>query len=126
MKSNLIFVITLILLTNVCDTAGQLFLKTSINKLNLDIHGIRKMLIFVGRLLLIPGVYAASIFSLLSLLIWLYALSKAELNLAFSVDSMHYIFIALASKIFLKEKVGLNRWIGTILIVTGITLVTLG
>jgi uncharacterized membrane protein len=62
----------------------------------------------------------------LSLLIWLYALSKAELNLAFSVDSMHYIFIALASKIFLKEKVGLNRWIGTILIVTGITLVTLG
>ena len=109
MKSNLIFVITLILLTNVCDTAGQLFLKTSINKLNFDIHGIRKMLIFVGRLLLIPGVYAASIFSLLSLLIWLYALSKAELNLAFSVDSMHYIFIALASKIFLKEKVELNR-----------------
>jgi uncharacterized membrane protein len=38
---------------------------------------------------------------------------------------MHYIFIALASKLILKEGVGFKRWIGTILIVVGIILVTI-
>jgi uncharacterized membrane protein len=38
---------------------------------------------------------------------------------------MHYIFIALASSLILKEKVEFKRWVGTILVVLGIILVTL-
>jgi drug/metabolite transporter (DMT)-like permease len=37
---------------------------------------------------------------------------------------MHYILIALTSRIFLKEKVGLWRWVGTFFIVIGIILLT--
>jgi uncharacterized membrane protein len=65
------------------------------------------------------------IFSTLSLCIWLVVLSRADLNFAFSVDSMHYIFIALTSRYILKERVGLKRWLGTILIVCGIIIVSL-
>jgi uncharacterized membrane protein len=39
---------------------------------------------------------------------------------------MHYIFIAFASWYILKEKVGIQRWWGTISIIIGIILVILG
>jgi uncharacterized membrane protein len=52
-------------------------------------------------------------------------LSKADLNFAFSADSMHYIFIALASRFVLKEKLSSKRWLGTFCIITGIVLVSL-
>ena len=55
----------------------------------------------------------------------LLVLSKADLNFAFSADSMHYIFIAFASHLVLKEKVGICRWFGTALIVGGIILISL-
>jgi uncharacterized membrane protein len=51
-------------------------------------------------------------------------LTKAELNFAFSVDSMHYVLIAIASRLVLKERVSSGRWIGIILIMFGIMLVS--
>jgi len=125
MKSSLILIIFLIVLTSICDTINQLFLKTSINSLNMRVNAIKKIFGFIIKLILIPRVWIGFIFSCLSLFIWLFVLSRADLNFAYSVDSMHYIFIAFASRLILKEKVGLARWMGTILIMTGITLVTL-
>ena len=125
MKINIIFILLLIVLTSLCDTASQLFLKSSINSLSLKIDGIKKALAFIFKLIRIPWVWWGFLFSTLSLLIWLFVLSKADLNFAFSLDSMHYIFIALASRLFLKEKVGIQRWLSTLLIVVGIILVTL-
>jgi drug/metabolite transporter (DMT)-like permease len=61
----------------------------------------------------------------ISLCIWLLVLSRADLNFAFSADSMHYIFIALASRFILKEKFSRLRWAGTALIITGIVCVSL-
>ncbi|MDP2941062.1 MAG: EamA family transporter, partial [Candidatus Omnitrophota bacterium] len=80
---------------------------------------------FILRLLRVRRVWLGSIFSLTSLCIWLYILSRADLNFAFSLGSMHYILIAFSSKIFLGEKVGLKRLSGTILIIIGIILVSL-
>jgi len=37
---------------------------------------------------------------------------------------MHYVFIAFSSMLILKEKVGKKRWLGTLLIVIGIVLVS--
>ncbi|MFH0790169.1 MAG: EamA family transporter [Candidatus Omnitrophota bacterium] len=125
MKESLFFIISLILLTSVCDTISQLFLKTTINRLDFNIDSFKKIMVFIGKLLLTPRIYIGFLFSCLSLSIWLYVLSKTDLNFAFTIDSMHYIFIALASSLILKEKVGYIRWIGTILIVAGIALVTL-
>lgn len=125
MQSGLTLIISLIVLASICDTITQLFLKFSINKLDFHINSIKTIIKFILQLIRIPRVWFAFLFSTLSLLIWLFVLSRADLNFAFSVDSMHYIFIALASKIFLKEKIGTNRWAGTILIVVGIVIVTL-
>jgi len=74
----------------------------------------------------IPRVWLGFCLSGISLFFWLIVLSKTDLSLAFSLDSMRYILIALASVIFLKEKVGIGRWLGIASVVFGIILVALG
>jgi drug/metabolite transporter (DMT)-like permease len=126
MKEGQFFILFLIVLTSLCDTFRELFLKSGVNSLDeFSPDNTKRMLIFIYKLIRTPRVWLSLLFGLLSLLIWLLALSKADLNFAFSVDSMHYIFIALASQVLLKEKVRLIRWTGTLFIVLGITLVTL-
>lgn len=121
-----IYIILLIVITSICDTISQLFLKNSINSLGaFSTRYLKNIINFIIKLIITPWVWVGLLFSTLSLIIWLFVLSKADLNFAFSVDSMHYIFIAIASRIVLKERVGLKRWIGTVFIVLGITLVAL-
>ena len=122
---NVFFILSLIVLTSLFDTINQLFLKTSINELNFNITSVKKIFYFIFKLIRIPKVWIGFIFSCLSLLVWLFVLSKADLNYAFSADSMHYIFIAFSSRIVLKERVGFKRWIGTVFIIAGIILITI-
>lgn len=125
MKINVFLFILLLVITSSCDTISQLLLKNAINSLGIDVSGLKKIFRFILRLVLIPWVWTGLIFSCISLFVWLFVLSKVDLNLAFSVDSMHYIFIAFASRSVLKERVGFKRWAGTIFIVLGIVLVSL-
>lgn len=126
MKAGLLPIIYLIILTSVCDTINQLFLKAAVNSVappaSKNIFAVTS---FIVRLILKPRVWLSGLFSLTSLFIWLFVLSKADLNFAFSVDSMHYVFIAMTSGLILKERVGFQRWLGTISIVIGIVLVSL-
>ncbi|MFA5144702.1 MAG: hypothetical protein WC723_01655 [Candidatus Omnitrophota bacterium] len=126
MNPDLIFILFLIALTGICDTINQLFLKSSIDSLKIPhTANIFKILQFIIKLIKIPQIWIGFLFTVVSLCIWLFVLSKSDLNFAFSADSMHYIFIALGSGIILKEKVGLMRWAGTICIIMGIILVSL-
>ena len=127
MNKSLFLVISLIVATSLCDTISQTFLKTAVNlQEGVSLKSVKKVILFIFRLAKIKWVWAGLFFSILSLCIWLVVLSKADLNYAFSVDSMHYIFIAFSSKLILKEKVGTLRILGTLFIVIGITLVSLG
>jgi uncharacterized membrane protein len=126
MKQQILLIIGLILLTDIFDTVSQLFLKSSINSLDLHVNSVRKALQFSWRLIRIPRVWIGFIFSTVSLGFWLFVLSKADLNFAFSLDSMRYILITLASGIFLKEKISSSRWLGIICVVFGIMLVAAG
>ena len=126
MRQGLFFILSLIALTSICDTINQLFLKSAINSLSLSSPiTVVKIIKFIIELIRVPRVWVSFLFSVLSLCIWLLVLSKVDLNFAFSLDSMTYIFVAIASKKILKEKVGFKRWSGTILIMLGIVLVSL-
>lgn len=126
MKPGLLLILSLIVLTSSFDTLSQLILKSTINRLKVSLSfNLLKIAQFVLRVIATPRVWLGFLFSTLSLCVWLLVLSRVELNFAFSVDSMHYIFIALAARFFLKEKVGLKRWVGTLFIVLGIALVSL-
>jgi drug/metabolite transporter (DMT)-like permease len=125
MKEGLLVVLSLIALTSLCDTINQLLLKSTIDSLHFTpTPNIIKILKFVLQLLIKPQLWLGFVFSVVSLCIWLVVLSRADLNFAFSADSMRYIFIALASRFVLKEKMGSWRWLGTGLIVVGIVFVS--
>jgi len=125
MKQGLVFFLSLIALTSVCDTINQLCLKSAINSLVSPRGNVKAVLKFIFQLLMVPRVWISFLFSTISLCIWLFVLSRTDLSFAFSADSMHYIFIAVVSKFILKEKVCLKRWFGIILIVLGIVMVSL-
>ena len=126
MKQNIIFIIFLIFLTDICDTVSQLLLKYSINSLDSHVNSIKKVIKLVVHLIKTPRVLIGFVFSTISLIMWLFILTKADLNFAFSIDSMRYILIALASVVFLKEKIKFIRWIGIFAVICGITLVAIG
>jgi drug/metabolite transporter (DMT)-like permease len=125
MNKGLLCIILLITAASLCDTVSQLIIKNIINSIKPSLRGIKNIALFILRIISTPVAWIGFSFSCLSLFIWLFVLSKADLNLAFSLDSMHYIFIALASGLILKEKVGSGRWLGTLLIVGGIVIVSL-
>lgn len=126
MREGLFVVLSLITLASLCDTINQLFLKSAIDSLQFSpTFNVIKISKFIFQLLIKPRLWLGFIFSMISLCIWLLVLSKADLNFAFSADSMHYIFIAIASRMILKEKFSSLRWLGTGLIVVGIFIVSL-
>ncbi|MDP2923600.1 MAG: EamA family transporter [Candidatus Omnitrophota bacterium] len=126
MKHNMFLILLLITITNVFDTLRELYLKTAINSLGgTSVNTVKTVIVFITKLLRIPGVWISFICAVSSLFFYLFVLSKVDLNFAFSLDSMHYIFVAFVSHFVLKEKVGSTRWIGTISIIIGIILVTL-
>ncbi len=126
MREGLFIILSLIALTSLCDTISQLFLKSTIDSLNfVPTFNIIKIFKFIFRVIIAPRIWLGFIFSVISLCVWLFVLSKADLNFAFSADSMHYIFIAIASRMILKEKFSSLRWVGTGLIVLGIFIVSL-
>lgn len=122
----IILIVALILLTDILDTIGQLILKSSINKI--EFHGLRakQVVQFITAILRNPRIWIGFILSGLSLIVWLYVLTKAELGFAFSLDSMRYILIAAASAVFLKEKITAGRWMGIVCVIIGIMLVAAG
>ena len=126
MKQTMFFIIFLIFLTDICDTISQLLLKSAINSLDLHINTVRKVIRLMIRLVVNTRVLVGFVFSALSLFIWLFVLTKSDLNFAFSMDSMRYILIALASVFVLKEKISIVRWLGIFAVVCGIAIVAIG
>jgi len=125
-SDGLFMILFLIFCSSICDTLNQFFLKSAINSLNVSLSArLVEVIRFVWALVLSPRVWLGFFFATVSLCLWLFVLSRVDLNFAFSLDSMHYILIAVVSRLFLNERVGAKRWFGTCLIIVGIILVSL-
>ncbi|NJM33205.1 MAG: EamA family transporter [Limnobacter sp.] len=57
-----------------------------------------------------------------SLLVWLMALSRTDVSLAYPMLSLGYVFNALAAQHFLGEAVSVQRWIAIGVILLGVAL----
>ena len=106
----------IILLTAVAafmGSIGQLYFKQGANNLQFDI----KLLLTNYHLIAGVAVYA------LSTVLYVFALSKGNLSILYPIIATSYIWTLIFSKVFLKEPVGLNSWLGVAFILVGVALI---
>ncbi len=60
----------------------------------------------------------------MSAVFWLVVLSRLELSLVYPMVSVAYILVALASWVLFKENVTLARWLGILVIIMGVFLIS--
>jgi multidrug transporter EmrE-like cation transporter len=61
-----------------------------------------------------------------SAVLWLFALSRADLSFAYPFAALGYVIIVIASILFLDEHVQPVTWVGVVLIISGIVLIAQG
>lgn len=111
----------LFILVNVLVVFGQVMMKYGMNKIgNFSSVPFGNFLvqIFTSPFIIIGiGFYA------ISTIVWLMILSRVSLSIAYPVLSLGYVFILLASALFLKETLNIYHVIGVISIIFGIYLI---
>ncbi|HWE38810.1 MAG TPA: EamA family transporter [Isosphaeraceae bacterium] len=73
-----------------------------------------------------PWIWAGAGLLLVHLILYMLALSKADLSFALPMTALSYPLSALLAQAFLAERVGPARWLGTALIAAGVAVVGLG
>ncbi len=71
-----------------------------------------------------PYVFLGVVFLGVFFYLYLASLSWADLSFVLPLTAMSFLFAALIAKFILKEDVSLYRWIGTIVIIIGIIIVS--
>ena len=111
-----IFAIIIIIIGTLIGTVGAIFLKKAAKGFSLSIKGIFK------NKYLIRGVFIYGFSSI----IFIPALKFGELSVLYPFVSLSYVWITLASKIFLREKINRYKYAGIVFIIIGVSLIGLG
>ena len=96
---------------------GQILLKLGANRINLD--GTISSLIDIW-LILGLGTYG------ISMLLWLITIKNVPLSLATPISGLTFVMIPILCAIFLDEKLTVQYFAGSLLIVLGISITTRG
>ncbi len=110
-------IFALIFLAVVLNAGAQLLLRLAMR------HGIPNLgspfatIVGVG---LRPGIIGGLICYALSLLAWIYVLSKAEVSFAYPFLGVGFVVVSVAACLFLGEEVTARKVLGTLIIATGV------
>lgn len=85
----------------------------------------RKLLGIARKLAKSPSIRLGFLFQACTFFLLLTMLSWANLSLIVPLASCGYVLNLLGAQFFLKEKVTIQRWLGTLLVGVGVTLVSL-
>ena len=119
MISNKRKTILLVLLMVFIITLAQTLMKKGIN--SLELSGLSDILTSYGltQILTQPYILIGIVLYGLSVVVWLGAISRTDISLAYPLLSLSYIFLTISAIIFLNEHVSFTRWMGVILIFIG-------
>jgi len=117
----------LLLLSVLFAGSGQVLFKKGMSRVQDisftgNIAGIIKM---VFSVVFSPLVFSGLILYGLSTLLWLFALSKTQLNYAYPFTALTFILVMLASYFIFSEAIPVNRLIGVGIIVIGVLVASL-
>jgi len=108
-----------VLISVIFNVSGQYSIKTGMNKFgNIELNN--SIISTLSQVILMPNIILGLIFYIISSISWFIALSKLELSTAYPLLSIGYVLLMFISYLFLNESLGINKIIGTLLIVGGI------
>lgn len=105
---------------------GQLLLKIGMLRVGRFSLNISTIVQQYTRILLNPLVVAGIVGFALSMLVWLYVLSRLELSVAYPFVALNYVLILFASHFLLKETITPLKIMGVAVIVIGVYLISRG
>lgn len=109
-------ILCIILFQVFINTGAQIFLKKGVNQVSFDQPFWDLIWAIATNLNIFLGVFIFVI----SLLIWLYLLSKCELSYLYPFGSISYILAAIGGWYFFGESVTILRLLGIIIIFIGV------
>lgn len=115
--------IFLILTAVAFSVAAQYFVKKGINQLT-DISHVAGIHMAYYRMSQSPYVLTGMIMYVVSVLCWLYALTRVDLSYATPFLALTYVLMVLVSWLLLGESINPVRWIGLLVIVVGVMIVS--
>ena len=121
-----IFDLLAILISVFLAVVGQLLLKMGMLRVGKFSFNISTLVHQYTRILLNPFVIAGLFAFFISMLIWLYVLSRMELSFAYPFVALNYVLILFGSYFLLKETITLHKMIGVVVIIIGVYLVAKG
>ena len=109
-----LIVILLVFVATIIGAFGSLYFKKAAKQFNLNlIQQMKNKNLVIGAVLFC-----------ISTTIYLFALKKGNLSLVYPLTALSYTWIALLSIKFLGEKMNQRKWLGIVLIIVGIALIT--
>ena len=106
--------IGLVVFATIIGSVGSLYLKRASKRFRFSFRGIFNFELMFGAFLYF-----------LATLVFISALRKGNLNVLYPITSLSYIWVALLSVRFLKEKMNYLKWGGVFLIVFGVIVITM-
>ncbi len=114
-----------ILLTILLTIYSQLVIKFKVIELELMPVGKFEKIIFFLNFLMNPWIISSILSTLISGLVWMIVLKKFDISYAYPFLSLNYILIIIFSYYFFNENISLQKIIGSILIITGIIIISI-
>jgi drug/metabolite transporter (DMT)-like permease len=105
-------------------SAAQILLKFGTEKFG-SIVGNNNTLVALIKIATNPYILAGTSCYVLSLVLWIYILTRAQISVAYPVMSLSYITVMGLSIMFFKEAINLTQWTGALFIVIGTSLIFL-
>jgi uncharacterized membrane protein len=123
MSATPLWTIGVVILGTLIGAWGPILFKKGSKKFTIDPRKIlRNPLILIKNYYVITGcaVYALSAF------VTIPALGFGDLSVLYPVSSLTYVWVALLSMKFLKEKMNSMKWLGILAIIIGVSLIGIG
>ena len=119
--------IPLILFSVALNASAQLFLRKGMPNVSLVTNqGVLELAQGAIRVVLNPWVFSGLSCYAISIVLWMYVLSKVQVSFAYTFLSVGYVIVVGAAYLFFREPVSVMKLAGIALICAGVVLVARG
>lgn len=105
---------------------GHLVIKWQVLKVGQLPEAFVDKLLFVGNLLINPWILSSGVATLCATGAWMMAMTKIELSTAYPFTVLSFILVMILSSVFFHENISNVKIIGSMLVITGIIVVSRG